>query len=106
MARFASFRDELVKGDFRVVDRGEGCCLYGLDGLRGHGISWRCSLAFPTSGDGLGASSGLFAAERGIDRLGGFLFFSVWGSWFGDRVFDNLVLRKEKRGRRGFRRAL
>ena len=55
---------------------------------------------FPDKRTGFGAvGSGLcFAAERGIDRPGGFLSFPFVGRaserGYGDRVFDNWIWRK------------
>ena len=61
-----------------------------------------CGLVFfPTSGGLLALCAGdFFAAERGIFWPGGEASFGVVC-----RIFDNLVLKKEKRGRRGLVRA-
>jgi hypothetical protein len=65
-----------------------------------------CGLVFPDKriASGFGCW-GIFAAERGIFWPGG-VVVSCGLAWVDGRIFDNLVLKKEKRGRRGLVRAL
>ena len=64
-----------------------------------------CGLAFPDKRNVSALVLGIFAAERGIFWPGGIFVSCGFGvGWC--RIFDNLVLKKEKRGRRGLVRAL